>query len=81
MYKVVEIQPYKHTGIDGKTSVVNPHETIGIGYFKNEEDNIYSLVCTISHNIGSVEEQKGYATLITNLLNENRKYVLSKWIG
>lgn len=78
MYKLVEIQPYKHTGIDGKTSVVKPLETIGVGFFENEEDNIYSLVCTISHNIGSIEKQKSYATLISALLNENRKYVMDK---
>lgn len=76
MYKVVEIQAYKHTGIDGKTSVVKPSESIGVGKFKNEGDNTYSLVCTICHNIGSTEEQKKYATLISTLLNENRKYVM-----
>jgi CubicO group peptidase (beta-lactamase class C family) len=76
MYKAVEIQAYSHTGIDGKTSVVKPNENIGVGYFKNEGDITYSLVCTISHNLGSVEEQKKYATLISTLLNENRKYVL-----
>jgi hypothetical protein len=76
MYKVVEIQPYSHTGIDGKTSVVKPHENIGVGYFKNEGDITYSLVCTICHNLGSAEEQKKHAALISTLLNENRKYVL-----
>jgi hypothetical protein len=76
MYKVVEIQAYKHTGIDGKTSIVKHSETIGVGYFKDKEAITYSLVCTISHNLGSVEEQKKYATLISTLLNENRKYVM-----
>lgn len=80
MYKVVEIQAYKHTGIDGKTTTIKPSEPIGIGLFKNEEDIIYSLVCTISHNIGSIEKQKSYATLIATLLNENRKYVMDRWI-
>ena len=78
MYKLVEIQPYKHTGIDGKTSIVNHSENIGVGLFEDEKSITYSLVCTICHNLGSIQEQKAYATLIATLLNENRKYVMDR---
>lgn len=80
MYKVVEIQPYKHTGIDGKTTEQYVNEEVGVGLFKNEEDKSYKLICKISKNVGSIEEQKAYATLITTLLNENRRYVVDRWV-
>jgi len=77
MYKMVKIQPYKSVGIDGKTTVTGRYkDNIGIGLFEGE--TTYKLVCTISRDIGNQKEQEAYATLISNLLNENRKYVLDK---
>jgi len=77
MYKMVKIQPYKNVGIDGKTTVTGRYkDNIGVGYFESE--STYKLVCTISRDIGNQKEQEAYATLISTLLNENRKYVLDK---
>ncbi len=77
MYKMVKVQPYKNVGIDGKTTVTGRYkDNIGVGHFENE--SVYKLVCTISRDIGNQKEQEAYATLISTLLNENRKYVLDK---
>jgi hypothetical protein len=77
MYKVVKIQPYKNVGIDGKTTITGRYkDNVGVGHFEGE--NTYKLVCTISRDIGNQKEQEAYATLISTLLNENRKYVLDK---
>jgi hypothetical protein len=77
MYKLVKIQPYKNVGIDGKTTVTGRYkDNIGVGKFENEE--IYTLVCTISKDIGNQKQQESYATLIATLLNENRKYIMDK---
>ena len=75
MYKVVKIQPYKNVGIDGKKTVTGRYkDNIGVGKFSSEET--YTLVCTISKDVGNQKEQEAYATLIATLLNENRKYVM-----
>ena len=75
MYKKVIIQPYKNVGLDGKATVTGRYkDNIGVGKFENEE--IYTILCTISKDIGNQKEQEAYATLISNLLNENRKYVM-----
>jgi hypothetical protein len=74
MYKVVEILPYTHVGIDGKVTTVPEIEDIGVGLFERESSQIYTLICKISKNIGDVEERRKYASLISTLLNENRKY-------
>jgi hypothetical protein len=77
MYKMIKIQPYKSVGIDGKTTVTGRYkDNIGVGYFESE--NAYKLVCTISRDIGNQKEQEAYATLISTLLNENRKYIMDK---
>lgn len=74
MYKSVKIQPYNYVGIDGKSTTVSYNEDIGVGKFENEDSNTYTLICKISKDIGNSEEQEAYATLISTLLNENRKY-------
>lgn len=77
MYKLVKIQPYKNVGIDGKTTVTGRYkDNIGVGKFENEKT--YTLVCTLSKDIGNQKEQESYATLIATLLNENRKYIMDK---
>jgi len=75
MYKMVKIQPYKSVGIDGKVTVTGRYkENIGVGKFENEET--YTLICSISRNIGNQKQQETYANLIATLLNENRKYFM-----
>ena len=75
MYKKVIIQPYKNVGLDGKATVTGRYkDNIGVGKFENETS--YTLVCTVSRDIGNQKEQESYATLIANLLNENIKYVM-----
>jgi hypothetical protein len=75
MYKKVIIQPYKSVGIDGKTTVTGRYkDNVGVGKFNSEET--YTLVCTISKDVGNQKEQEAYATLISTLLNENRKYFM-----
>ena len=74
MYKVVEVLPYTYTGFDGKVTTIPEIEDIGVGLFERESSQIYTLICKISKNIGNVEERRKYASLISTLLNENRKY-------
>lgn len=77
MYKMIKIQPYKSVGIDGKATVTGRYkDNIGVGHFESE--SAYKLVCTISRDIGNQKEQEAYATLISTLLNENRKYIMDK---
>lgn len=76
-YKKVQIEDYEALGIDGRKTTVNKKGKIGVGEFK--EDNTYTLICTIA-NIGSIEKQEAYATLISTLLNNNRRFILDRWI-
>jgi hypothetical protein len=79
-YKKVSIEDYESKGIDGRKTTINKKGRIGIGEFKEENDDTYTLICTISNNIGSIEEQESYATLISTLLNNNRRFILDRWV-
>lgn len=68
IYKVVQISPYQHTGIDGRKYTDN-QTGIGVGLFETENSTTYKLVCVIDKNIDSPTFQ---ASRIAELLNKNR---------